>query len=123
MELIKTFMAVLAVALPFAICLLLAYRLSRNRPTEWKVAACVSALSIATSLVLLIGSERILFLKYGEAALQVNQKLEETKKLTEQNKRLAKLTVQAFFSQRGLLADESYDPRQTARALEDLLKE
>lgn len=55
---------------------------------------CFSGLLIATSLLLLAAVGKVSFLSVGDAALQMNQNLEETKLLTEQNRRIAKATAE-----------------------------
>ena len=98
METLKPFMLGFAVFWPPVLCILLTWRVVFHRPTDWKLACCVAGLSVATSLLLLLASEKLLFLRYQEVALQVNQKAEEVNKLTEQNKRIAIALVKAIKS-------------------------
>ena len=120
----KDFVAIVAVVMPVAACVLMGWRFSRQDKGSWQLAACFAALVIATSIVLLAASERISFVRYGEAVVQVNEKLEETKKLTEQNKRIARLTAElVFHATDGLIASESYNPQPVNERLIALLKE
>jgi len=124
MEMIKTIMSVVAMLLPVAVCVLLGWRMIKNRNTDWKLATCLSGSAVAAALVLLLGSERVLFLKYGDAVLQVNAKAEEIRNLTEQNKRIAIMTAKAIVTGlNGTLADESRSDVTFRKAVEDLLKE
>jgi hypothetical protein len=124
MEKLKELMPVAAVLWPLAVCFMLALRVCCNRQTDWKLATCLSALTIATSLLLLLASEKLLFLKYQDAVLQVNQKAEEVRKLTEQNKRVAKAAAQALASGlNGVIATERYDSTAYLRSLEKWLQE
>ena len=96
METLKPFMLGFAVFWPPVLCIVLTWRVVFHRPTDWKLACCVAGLSVATSLLLLLASEKLLFLRWQEAVVQVNQKAEEVRKLTEQNKIIAKATAQCF---------------------------
>ena len=98
METLKPFMLGFAVFWPAVVCIMLAFRVAFRRQTDWKLACCLSGLSVATSLLLLLASEKLLFLRYQEAVLQVNQKAEEVSRLTEQNKRIAITFVKAIKS-------------------------
>ncbi len=122
MEIMKWIMAIFATVLPLAVCTLLTWRLMRNKATEWKLATCVSGLAVVTSLVLLLASEKVQFLRYGEAVLQINDKAEQIKKLTDQNKQIAMMTVRAILAGGHALMSESYDAAKHTQALEDLLK-
>ena len=124
METLKPFMVGVAAFWPFVLCLVLTWRVVCHRPTDWKLASCVAGLSVASSLLLLLASEKLLFLRYQEAVIQVNQKAEEVSQLTEQNKRIAKATAQAIMHGHPatwLLPGQ--DPKVWKRYLEDLLKE
>jgi hypothetical protein len=123
METIKNVIGGVAMGLPAAVCLLLAWRLIRNLQTDWKLATCISASALAASLMLLLGTDKILFLKYGDAVLEINQKKLDVEKLTEQNKRLAIETVKAMEANlSGVMASEGHDSVKATKALEDLLK-
>lgn len=120
----KDYVALVAVFLPVAACVLMGWRFCKQDKGSWQLAACFAALIIATSVVLLAASERISFVRYGEAVVQVNEKLEETKKLTEQNKRIARLTAElVFHATDGLIASEAYNPQPVNERLVALLKE
>jgi hypothetical protein len=124
MEQLKSLMPVIAVFWPLLVCIMLAFCVAFRRQTDWKVASCLSGLSIATSLLLLLASEKLLFLRYQDAVLQVNQKTEQVSKLTEQNKRIAKATAQAIaHGLAGAIMDAGYDPKVLESYLEDMLKE
>lgn len=124
MELIKPFMAAVAMVLPLSVCVLLGWRMIRNRNTDWKLATCLSGSAIATALVLLLGSEKLMFLKYGDAVLQVNEKAEETRRLTEQNKRIAVKTAKAIVcGLEGAITDETHNDAGFYRDIKELLKE
>jgi di/tricarboxylate transporter len=113
-----------AVLLPISGCLLLGVRLWKHDKASWQMMACFSALLIATSLILLTASERISFLRYGDAVVQVNEKLEETRRLTEQNKKLAKATVALVaYVDDTKFASSSYDSDQTKFRINSLLTE
>ena len=98
METLKPFMLGFAVIWPAVVCIILAWRVVFHCATDWKLACCLSGLSVATSLVLLLASEKLLFLRYQEAVLQVNQKADEVAKLTEQNKRIATAAARGIAS-------------------------
>ena len=88
------FIELLAIALPVAGCLFLGFRLWKHDKGSWQMLTCFSGLLIATSLLLLAAVGKVSFLSVGDAALQMNQNLEETKLLTEQNRRIAKATAE-----------------------------
>jgi hypothetical protein len=98
MDFIKGLTVVFAMLVPLAVFCLLFWNVAKDRKTDWKLATCLSGLAVATSLVFLLASERVTFLRYGDAVLHVKQKSEETRELTEQNKRLAVMTVKAIKS-------------------------
>jgi hypothetical protein len=100
MEKLKPIMTVIAVLWPLVVCLILTCRLAKNSPTDWKLASCLSALTVLASLLLLLASEKLQFLRYQDAVLQVNQRADEVQKLTDLNKRLAKITARGFIAGR-----------------------
>jgi hypothetical protein len=123
MEIIKNIMLGLSVVPPLYAGWLLQKHFTRERQNDWKSQACLCTAAIAASLILLLASGHLLFLRYGEAVLQVDQKVGEVRKLTEQNKRLAVMTANAIISGlNGAITDPSHDERRFQEAMVNLLK-
>jgi hypothetical protein len=59
MECIKGLSTTLAALLSVVVCGLLFWRVTKNRATDWKLATCLSVMTIATSLLLLMASGKI----------------------------------------------------------------
>jgi predicted signal transduction protein with EAL and GGDEF domain len=124
MDCLKGLMVMIAAVVPLAVLVLLFWIVMKDRKTDWKLATCLSGLAVATSLVVLLGSGRLSFLRYGDAMVQVNEKAEETRKLTDQNKRLAKLTADAISeAASGAIMGAGFDASKLNKALEQLRKE
>jgi hypothetical protein len=119
----------LSIGLPLTFCILLGWRVWKETKLDWKVVACLAGLTIMTSLLLLIASDKIEILSIQEASLRTNRNLKEIEQLTEQNrsltgrnKELAKRTAWALVkSTDGVLLVDHADVQGFHKAVLDLL--
>lgn len=117
-------MVVLATTLPTLVCVSLWWRMVKNRSIEWKSATCTSATALATSLILLLGSQRVALIGFKDAVAIVNTRADEIERLTDKNRRLSVLTAKAVVSSlNGVLVAEPHSDEPFVKSIEDLLKE
>ena len=110
-----------ALLIPVGACIFLCLQLKGKTSLNWQTIACFSGFSIISSLLLLLVAGEIEFLRYGET--QVNRKLDEVKKLTEQNQQMAIKTVELISrATAGSLQTENYDANATYQSQVELLK-
>lgn len=90
----------------------------------WQHYACFTALAFWVSILFLMGSNRVQSLDVaGNSIKLVDEKLAEVKALTEQNKALAKNTVETLIhATSGAILVESYDFSKTYNSEVKLLK-
>src|ERR1051325_8679679 len=88
-------MVTLAILLPFFGIAYLIWQIQRRDLRGWQHYACVTSLFVLTSLLLLIAGGRTeSFGLAGNTVKLVDQKLDRIEALTEQNKRIARSTVE-----------------------------
>jgi hypothetical protein len=111
-----------AIAILFAVYLVIHFH--RRDFKSWQHYACLIAVVFWVTILFLIDSDKVQsFELAGNNVKLVNQKLEEVKSLTEQNKLMAKATVELVNkATAGMIADESYDPKGTYQREVNLLR-
>jgi amino acid transporter len=113
-----------AFAMLLAVLILLFIKVAMHSKSDWKLASCLAGFTIAASILLLMAGGKIALLKYGDASLLIDQKTEEVKKLTDRNKRLAKLTADAISAaMSGTMVTEGFDSARLDKALNELREE
>jgi len=118
----KSIMTFIAILLPVLVWLLLMGLVLFNRKPDWRIVVCLSSLTVVTSLLLLMASEKIKFVRYGEAMVEINEKADEVRKLTEQNKQMARLTAKAIITaQNGAILGAGYNENALFTTLQELL--
>ncbi len=118
-------MHVLAIVVPVAGASYLMQQIQKRDLRGWQHYACLTSLVFLISVLCLIGGGRIKsFGLAGNTIEVVDQKLEEIRKLTEQNKRMAQETVALVsYATSGLLADpENHRPATTRQSAVRLLE-
>jgi len=114
----------LAVITPFAFAAYLIWQIHKRDLRSWQHYACLTSLVFLILILCLAGSGKVQsFDVAGNTVKLVDQKLEEVKALTEQNKLMAKQTVELINrATTGLIGDESYDNKATYQSEVNLLK-
>lgn len=113
-----------AIITPLAGVAYLICQIQKRDLRNWQHYACLTSLIFLISILFLVGSNKVQsFDVAGNNIKLVDQKLEEIIALTEQNKLMAKGTVELINrATTGLLAVESYDNTATYQSEIHLLK-
>ena len=117
-------MVTLAILLPFFGIAYLIWQIQRRDLRGWQHYACVTSLFVLTSLLLLIAGGRTeSFGLAGNTVKLVDQKLDRIEALTEQNKRIARSTVELVIqASSGAIMSADYDGSATLQNATNLLK-
>jgi hypothetical protein len=116
-------MMALAIITPLAGAAYLIWQIHKRDLRSWQHYACLSSLVFLISILFLVGSNKVQsFDVAGNNIKLVDQKLEEIKALTEQNKLMAMGTVELINkATTGLIAAESYNDTAIYQSTVNLL--
>lgn len=105
--------------------LYLIWQIHRRDLRGWQHYACLTSLIFLISILFLVASGKVeSFNVAGNNVRMVDQKLEEVKTLTEQNKRIAITTARLVISSLSqTIVAESYNPIPVKQELSSLLRE